>query len=160
MKAMRCATFLHRVTNRAHAGFTLIETLIAAVIVGVLAMVALPTFQAQVAKGRRADAMAALSAVLQAQERVRSNSSSYASALADLQISSNLAKHYSLGLLGLGNPVSFSAGFEVQARPLSASPQRHDLPCQVISIRVEGGNVRYLASNNAGADSSTQCWPQ
>ncbi len=160
MRVKHCVLFRHRLPTHCQAGFTLIELLITAVIVGILAMVALPAFQAQVAKGRRADAIAALSAVLQAQERARSNSSSYAATLAALQISSAAPKHYSLGLLGLGQPLSFVAGFEVQARPLSASPQRYDLPCQVMSIRVEGGNVRYLASNSAGADSSAQCWPQ
>ena len=69
MRVERCASFRHRLQIHRQAGFTLIELLITAVIVGILAMLALPTFQAQVAKGRRADAIAALSAVLQAQER-------------------------------------------------------------------------------------------
>ena len=146
--------------RRPVAGFTLIELLIAAVIVAILAIVALPAFQSLLAKSRRADAITALSAVLQAQERVRSNNRSYALTLADLQLSNTITQHYNLSLLGLGDPVSFIAGFEVQARPLSAGLQRHDLPCQVMSIRVESGNVRYLASNNTGADSSAQCWPQ
>lgn len=160
MKADHYASLIRQAPKGRQAGFTLIELLIAAGIVSVLAVVAVPAFQSQVAKGRRADAMAALSIVLQAQERIRSNSSSYASTLIDLQIPNTVTKHYSLSLLGVGNPVSFIAGFEVQARPLSAGLQHHDRPCQVMSIRLERGNVRYLASNSDGADSSGQCWPQ
>ena len=44
---------------------------------GLLAAIALPAYQNQLIKGRRVDAINALSAVLQAQERWRSNRSSY-----------------------------------------------------------------------------------
>ena len=144
------------------SGFTLIELMIVAVIVAVLAMVALPSFQKQVAKGRRADAITALSGVLQAQERWRSNRGAYASSLdTELQLSTQSdGKHYNLSLSGVRDPASFNFGFIAKAVPDSASPQSGDAECRVMSIRVDGGNVIYEAKNGANQDSAAQCWPR
>jgi type IV pilus assembly protein PilE len=146
----------------AYSGFTLIELMIVLVIVAVLAMVALPSFQKQMAKGRRADAISALSGVLQAQERWRSNRGTYASALEnDLQLSTqSVNKHYDLSLSGVRIPASFTFGFIVQAVPVISSPQASDSDCIVMSIRVDGGNVSYEAKNSADQDSSAHCWPR
>ena len=64
--------------NQTESGFTLIELLIAVVIVGVLTAVALPAYQDFVKSSRRADARNALLALQIAQERYRSNGTSYA----------------------------------------------------------------------------------
>lgn len=50
-------------------GFTLIEVIIVVAIVGILAAIALPSYQNSVTKGRRVDAMAALQGLAQAMER-------------------------------------------------------------------------------------------
>jgi len=128
---------------------------------GLLAAIALPAYQNQLIKGRRVDAINALSAVLQAQERWRSNRSSYAAALSDLQLAPNSpAKLYSLSLSGLGDPASFSTGFIVRAVPLSGSVQSRDSECAELSLSLQGGNISYSARNSKSADSSRQCWPQ
>lgn len=128
---------------------------------GLLAAIALPAYQNQLIKGRRVDAINALSAVLQAQERWRSNRSSYAAALSDLQLAPNSpAQLYSLSLSGLGNPASFSTGFIVRAIPLSGSVQSRDSECAELSLSLQGGSISYSAKNSKSADSSRQCWPQ
>ena len=72
-----------RQRQAAAPGFTLVEVMIAVVIVGLLAAVAIPAFTDSVRKSRRAEAFSALSAVQLAQERWRGNNASYASELAN-----------------------------------------------------------------------------
>jgi type IV pilus assembly protein PilE len=66
---------------RSGRGFSLIELMIALVVLGLLAGVALPSFLDAIRKSRRSDAMTALNTVMQAQERFRSNRAAYASSL-------------------------------------------------------------------------------
>ncbi|WP_082679844.1 type IV pilin protein [Paucibacter sp. KCTC 42545] len=149
------------------AGFSLVEVMITVVIVAVLAMVALPVFQKQIAKGRRADAIGALSTIVQAQERLRSNRGSYASTMEDAELAklafaNNLTpkRHYQLSLVGLGNPPDFTFGFIARAAVSSDSPQANDSDCATMFIQLRGGNMSYGATDSAGSDSSRKCWPR
>ena len=63
--------------ERRPSGFTLLELLIAMVVLAIVTAVAMPMFQDSVRKSRRADAMAALTQVMQAQERFRANNAGY-----------------------------------------------------------------------------------
>lgn len=149
------------------AGFSLVEVMITLVIVAVLALVALPAFQKQIAKGRRADAIGALSTIVQAQERLRSNRGSYASTMEDAELAklaftNNLTpkRHYQLSLVGLGNPPDFTFGFIARAAVSSDSPQTYDSDCATMFIQLRGGNMTYGATDSAGSDSSRKCWPR
>src|SRR5438128_1095807 len=70
--------------RRAVAGFTLIETLAAVSIVGILASVAYPSLEGPILKARRTEALVALMQLQMAEERWRSNSRRYAATLAEL----------------------------------------------------------------------------
>lgn len=61
-------------------GFTLIELMIAVVVVGLLSAIAYPSFQAQVAKGRRTDAKQSLLELAQKMERWYTERGTYAGA--------------------------------------------------------------------------------
>lgn len=61
-----------------NAGFTLIELMIAVAIVGILAAVAFPAYQDSVRKGKRAEGRTALLDFLQQQERLLSQTGTYA----------------------------------------------------------------------------------
>lgn len=61
-------------------GFTLIEVLIAVVIVGILASIAIPSYQDSVRKSRRADAQAGLLGLAQAMERHFTSNATYTGA--------------------------------------------------------------------------------
>ncbi|WP_184294741.1 type IV pilin protein [Roseateles oligotrophus] len=144
-------------------GFTLIELMFVLVIVGILMAVALPSYQKQVAKSRRSDAISALSAIAQAQERMRSNRSNYLSVLDDLKLGLNNGLspggHYQLSLSGVGDPPSYSFGFIAKAQAVSGSPQAHDSDCAQMSVEMSGGNLKYQAQDSAGNDSKSKCWP-
>ena len=162
-KASPKAPFKRRILLRSlAAGFTLVELMLVVVVVAVLAMVALPSYQKQVAKGRRADAITALSAIVQAQERWRSNRGAYASSLENELILSTRSEknHYNLSLSGVRDPVSFSFGYIAKATPTSSGPQYGDSDCKSMSIRVDGGNIFYESTDNSNQDSSALCWPR
>lgn len=64
-------------------GFTLLELLIAVAIAAILGAIAYPAFMQSIYKGRRADAVAALTKAQQAQELFRGNNPTYASTFGD-----------------------------------------------------------------------------
>jgi type IV pilus assembly protein PilE len=140
-------------------GFTLIELMLVIVILGILAAVALPAYQNQVLKGRRADAITALSSIQQVQERMRSNRSMYISTLGDLGLPET-SEPYQLSLSGVGNPPSFAAGFTATATPRSGGLQASDDKCASLFITVAGAMVTNGAKDKNGNDSAQACWPK
>ncbi|MES2741770.1 MAG: type IV pilin protein [Pseudomonadota bacterium] len=64
-------------------GFTLIDLLIAMTIVAILAAIALPTYQRQVVRGKRAQSQAALMELMQQQERFYTHHNTYLAFSAD-----------------------------------------------------------------------------
>lgn len=61
-------------------GFTLMELMIAVVVVGILAAIAIPAYQSQIQKTRRADAQGALSGFANAMERRFTDQNTYTGA--------------------------------------------------------------------------------
>ncbi|MDY0745840.1 type IV pilin protein [Paucibacter sp. R3-3] len=145
---------------RSPRGFTLIELMIVVVVAGILAAVAIPSYQQYIMKSRRQDARVALSAMLQAQERYRSNQATYASDPVTLIGTAVSSKgYYNLSVKDLTPPVAFVSGYELHARP-NGDPQTRDTDCADIFIRVSSGNLSYRDGNMTDTALVSPCWPQ
>ena len=150
-------------STRRRRGFTLIEIMIAVVIVAILAAIALPSFRDSVRKSRRSEAFAALSALQQAQERWRGNRAEYA---ADTQLTPAVnANPPGLGL-GRTTPngyytllLSGSDATGYTATATGQAGQAEDATCKLLIVRVAGGNFNY-GSGAAAVDwtDSGRCW--
>ncbi|MCU0921785.1 MAG: prepilin-type N-terminal cleavage/methylation domain-containing protein [Burkholderiaceae bacterium] len=154
-------------TGRLHAqrGFTLVELMIAVVVVALLASIALPSFMDSIRKSRRSEAFAALSAVQQAQERWRGNHASYAG-------NAQLTAAPSASAPGLGQPATTASGYygiaisgesavgySVTATAVAGTSQASDGNCKVLAARVNGGNLEYGSGDAAASfPDSHRCW--
>jgi len=63
-------------TNKTY-GFTLIELMIVVAVIGILAAIAIPSYQDSIRKGKRAEGRAALTDLLQQEERFMTQTNSY-----------------------------------------------------------------------------------
>jgi type IV pilus assembly protein PilE len=148
---MTTRTFLRR---RA-AGFTLIETLAAVSIAGVLASIAYPTFEAPIQKARRTDALVALMELQMAEERWRSNHRGYAT-LGELGAASTSAnRYYALQVVSADED-----GFALRAT--ATGLQARDQACRYLTLSVSGATVVQASGPTAEATNpaaaNRRCW--
>lgn len=99
-------------------GFTLIELMITVAVIGILASIALPSYQDYVRKGRRADAQAFMYEVASRQQHYLVDRRMYATTLAALGLAapSSVSTHYDITLPSVVNDVQ-PMGFTLQAAP-------------------------------------------
>ncbi|HEV7578341.1 MAG TPA: type IV pilin protein [Caldimonas sp.] len=140
---------------RRAAGFTLIETLVTVAIAGVLSSVAYPSFEGQLLRARRTDALVALMQAQLAQERFRANNASYGS-LADAGVrATSPAGHYRIEVVSTG-----AAGFELLASAVAA--QARDAKCRHLRLALVDAALVYASGSDAttanGADVNRACW--
>lgn len=150
--------------NKYHksSGFTLTEVLITMAIVAILATVAVPAYNAQIAKGRRADAHAGLLSLGQAMERVRSDRGSYAWANgnADAIVSSTAPTIYPSQLPVDGNTKFYNL------RVISADGSSYLVEAIPINGQVGDGNLSFSSNglkrwdrgNDGYNDPADHCW--
>jgi type IV pilus assembly protein PilE len=142
---------------KATAGFTLIETMITLSIAGVLSSVAYPSFQAQIQKARRTEALVAMMKVQLAQERWRGNSAAYGS-LAQIGMPATTASgYYTLQISGQD-----ADGYQVLAT--ASGTQAADLACRYMRLSGSGGNLVQASGPEASVANpdaaNRRCWNQ
>jgi type IV pilus assembly protein PilE len=148
----------------AAGGFTLIELMIIVAVIGLLAAVALPSFLDSVRKGRRAEGIAALTQVQQAQERWRANSGSYADndklTVAAAEGGLGLGATTSSGYYAIAISDATASGYTVTATAQSGTSQASDSKCQKLVMRMAGGNFIYGSVDAGDTDSTAtgRCW--
>jgi type IV pilus assembly protein PilE len=131
------------------AGFTIIELMLVVAVAGVLALVAYPSFMDSIRKGRRAEAVAALAQVQQAQERWRSNKTSYADnakLTVDPPNGLGLKASTSSGLYTLSidlDPDKPDSIYTATATAVAGKSQSNDTHCTVMRIRLKNANFEY-----------------
>jgi type IV pilus assembly protein PilE len=143
-------------SKRDSSGFTLIELMIVVVVVAVLSAIALPSFMDSIRKSRRAEAVASISAIEQAQERWRANNTTYAanSVLSTAapgglgQPSTTENGRYTLAMSG-----NTETGYVVTATAVTTGSQASDkegsTSCATLTVTVTNGN---------GVKTPAACW--
>lgn len=149
-----------------HLGFTLIELMITVAIVGILAKVALSSYQSSIQKSRRTQAKAALSEAAQFMERNMTlyncyNYSSQAECVAASGTATALPTSWqSIASGSAYYTIAFASGFPtastytLTATPISNSSQAADA-CGTFTLTHQ--NVRGV-TGNASSVSAADCW--
>ena len=134
-------------------GFTLIELMIVVTVISLLALVGYPIFIDQVRKSRRADAIAALNRIGQAQERWRANNPTYSNSLAAgaLNVPNPGSGYYTLSV---ATDVA-TASRRYVATATAAGAQTADTRCTSLVMTMDAGNLSYTSTGSAPA---AQCW--
>jgi type IV pilus assembly protein PilE len=125
-------------------GLTLVEVAVGLAIVGIVASMALPSFQAWLAKGRRMDAIAALTQLQLEQERFRALHGRYGLDLAAGRINTKSAQGLYTVALVAAHPQSYIA------RASSIDRAGFDPGCETLTLSVADG----VATQGPSA----RCW--
>lgn len=129
--------------NRRAKGFTLIELMMAVVVIGILVAVAMPSYQDYVRRGHRTAAQAFLMDVAQRQQQYFMDNRGFTDATATLGMTTptDVASRYTIAIvLDAGPPASFS----VSAAPVGAQTQD---TCGTLTLTSAGAKTSSSGSN-------------
>lgn len=131
------------------SGFTLIEVMIVVAIIGILAAVALPSYQAYIVRTNRAAAMGFLSDVASKQQLYRLDARVFATSLSNLGLSAppEVSANYSVSFVGTPDATAFI----VQAVPSGTQASR-DTQCGTLTLNEAGTKTK------SGSGSVADCW--
>lgn len=134
--------------NSKQKGFTLLEMLITVLIIGILASIAIPNYQAQVQNTRRSDARIALIETAQKLERCFAQFGSYNHA--NCSVSAPTVDHYTIAIL-----TRTASTYTLSAAASSSGAQHSDTHCATLTFDHTG---QQAAINSEGNASAADCW--
>jgi len=137
-----------KVNNNKQTGFTLIELMIAVVVIGILAMVAIPAYNDSVTKGRRADAKSTLTTIAARQEQFFMDNKRYTDDLQELGYGAasgidSIDGYYTVASAVTATPPTFT---------LTATPKNSDADCAKFTLNEKG------TQGVTGAKGADLCW--
>jgi type IV pilus assembly protein PilE len=149
-----------RMCGSRSGGFTLIELMITVVILAIIVAVALPSYNAQTQKARRADARNALLDIAGREERFLSVGNAYSQLPTDVGYGGaawpqNVTNGYYSVTVTVPNPAFPAAtpSFLITATPIGV--QANDITCATFTLNQIG---QQTAQNSGGVDTSATCW--
>ena len=145
--------------NKRAAGFTMIEIMITLAIVGLLFVVAYPSYKQSTRKTRRTDAVAAALAIQVAQENFRGSCPYYAQSLGSANSCGGSAaastvkapSASSQGYYTMSIAANSATGNAYQILATATGDQANDTGCTSLTIT-------YNSTNPAGLKAPTDCW--
>jgi type IV pilus assembly protein PilE len=145
--------------RRGGRGFTLLELMIALLIVGILAAVAIPSYRDQLRKGKRSDAITLLMDAANRQEQYMLDNSTYAADMRQLGFAESPAGSaeglYRVGVVAATADCPIERCFVLEASPVAGTTQAEDDDCQRLTISSRGGRKAYDGDN---VDTTDVCW--
>ena len=139
---------MHQIPNRSQ-GFSLIELMIAVVIVGILAAVAIPMYSDYVTRSRRADGQATLMQVAQELERCYTQFSKYNDNNCSVVNSGVVSETSDQGCYVITANKLDESTFELTATP--QNEQADDTDCTALTLT-------HLGEQSATGDDPDSCW--
>lgn len=130
------------------AGFTLIELMMAVVIIAIIAKIAIASLSYYSLKGRRSDGLNAILAISLAEERYRSNNTTYGSlAQAYNSVTASPQGYYTLSVSG-----NTATGYTITAtgQGSQANDKEGSTSCATLTYAVSSGTI---------TKTPAACWP-
>lgn len=139
-------------------GFTLIEIMIAVLVLSLLIRIAVPSYREQTRKGYRSLATAALmdrAARLERCAALDASNGFLAANAACPTFPSNVVDESNTALWQIAIPTRTATTYTLRATPVTGTAAAGDTTCATIQLTHTGARS---ATNSSSADSTAQCW--